>query len=73
MLNNNLDEEEIEILDAFNSGRLKSTANVSHEIKMHQAYAASTINKKEPVLHTFFSKIQRMFMGYRGQSLSLNA
>ena len=40
-----LDAEEQEILDAFEAGTLKRSANVKAEIKRHQEYAATTLPK----------------------------
>ena len=41
----NLDAEEQEILDAFEAGTLKRSANAKAEIKRHQEYAAATLQK----------------------------
>ena len=40
-----LDAEEQEILDAFEAGTLKRSANAKAEIKRHQEYAAATLQK----------------------------
>ena len=40
-----LDAEEQEILDAFEAGTLKRSANAKAEIKRHQVYAAATLQK----------------------------
>lgn len=40
-----LDAEELEIAEAFESGRLKRAANPKGEIKRHRAYAAATFKK----------------------------
>lgn len=40
-----LDKDEEEILEAFESGKLKSVKNVKEEIKRHQAIAAATFKK----------------------------
>ena len=40
-----LDPEEKEILDAFNAGTLKRTANARREFKRHREYAAVTLKK----------------------------
>ncbi|MBD2232759.1 antitoxin [Phormidium tenue] len=42
---NNLDSEEQEILDAFETGRLQQSATVAEELKLHQAIAAATFKK----------------------------
>lgn len=40
-----LDQEEMEILDAFEAGRLKRVENIDQEIKRHQAMAEATFKK----------------------------
>lgn len=40
-----LDTEELEIVEAFESGKLKRVANLRGEIKRHKAYAAATFKK----------------------------
>ncbi len=40
-----LDAEEQEILDAFEAGTLKRSANAKAEIKRHREYAAATLQK----------------------------
>ena len=40
-----LDAEEQGILDAFEAGTLKRSANAKAEIKRHQEYAAATLQK----------------------------
>jgi len=40
-----LDAEEQEIIEAFESGRLQSTANLKSELKKHREYAAATFQK----------------------------
>lgn len=40
-----LDAEEQEIIDAFEAGTLKRSANAKAEIKRHQEYAAATLQK----------------------------
>lgn len=40
-----LDQEEMEILDAFDAGRLKRVENMDQEIKRHQAMAEATFKK----------------------------
>ena len=40
-----LDQEEMEILDAFEAGRLKRVENMDQEIKRHQAMAEATFKK----------------------------
>ena len=40
-----LDAEEQEILDAFEAGTLKRSANAKAAIKRHQEYAAATLQK----------------------------
>ena len=44
-----LDKEEIEILEAFERGELKSSAGRELEIKKHKEYAASTFRKDKRV------------------------
>ena len=44
-----LDEEEKEILKAFNSGKLKSVPNVKQEIARAQAIAKATLSKTKNV------------------------
>ncbi len=40
-----LDQEEKEILEAYEAGKLKSVKNVTQEIKRHQAAAEATFKK----------------------------
>ena len=40
-----LDAEEQEILQAFDAGTLKQTANAKAEIKRHRGYAAATLKE----------------------------
>jgi predicted DNA binding CopG/RHH family protein len=40
-----LDAEELEIVEAFESGRLKSVPNLKSELKKHKEYAAATFQK----------------------------
>ncbi len=40
-----LDKEEREILEAFESGKLKTVKNVKEQIKKHQAIAEATFKK----------------------------
>ena len=44
-----LDQEEQEILDAFESGRLESIPNAKEEIKRHREYAAATLKKDKRI------------------------
>ncbi|OGE73599.1 MAG: hypothetical protein A3I07_01050 [Candidatus Doudnabacteria bacterium RIFCSPLOWO2_02_FULL_42_9] len=44
-----LDEEEKEILKAFNNGELKSVPNVKKEIARYTAYAKAALNKTKNV------------------------
>lgn len=41
----NLDQEEQEILDAFESGEIQSIPNAKEEIEKHRKYAAATFRK----------------------------
>lgn len=41
----NLDSEEQDILDAFETGRLQRSENVEKELELHQAIAATTFKK----------------------------
>jgi len=75
MNNDKLDQEELEILEAFNSGRLKSVPNLSDELKKHKMYAANTLNSEQttnvPISNTIISKIQNRAIaeGISGQIL----
>lgn len=40
-----LEAEELEIVEAFESGKLKRVANVKGEMKRHRSYAAATFKK----------------------------
>jgi len=42
---NKLDPEEQEIVDAFETGSLKSVPNLKAELKRHREYAAATFQK----------------------------
>jgi len=42
---NNLDSEEKEILEAFETGKLKRSKNVTQEIEQHKAVAEATFKK----------------------------
>lgn len=44
-----LDEEEKEILKAYNSGKLKSVPNVKQEIARHQSYAKAALDKTKNI------------------------
>ena len=44
-----LDEEEKEILKAFNSDKLKSIPNVKQEIVRHQSYAKAAMSKTKNI------------------------
>ncbi len=44
-----LDEEEQEILDAFESGKMESIPHVAEEISRHRQYAAETLSQIEDV------------------------
>ena len=47
------DAEEREILDAFNAGTLKRTANARQEFKRHREYAAATLknsSRRKPLV-----------------------
>ena len=45
----NLDAEEQEILEAFETGKLKSVANKEAELKKHQEYALATFKKDQRI------------------------
>ena len=45
MGNYQLDEEEQEILDAFDSGKIKPIQNAKEEIEKHRKYASETFKK----------------------------
>jgi predicted DNA binding CopG/RHH family protein len=45
----NLDEEEREILEAFEQGKLQSVENLDVELKKHQEYAAATFKKDKRI------------------------
>jgi predicted DNA binding CopG/RHH family protein len=49
MVEYSLDEEEQEILSAFESGKLKSIPNVKDEIKKHSQIAAVTFKKDKRI------------------------
>ncbi len=42
---NNLDQEEKEIIEAFEKGKLKRSRNVVHDIERHKAVADATFKK----------------------------
>lgn len=44
-----LDEEEKEILKAYNRGKLKSVPNVKQEIARYQAYAKTALDKTKNI------------------------
>jgi predicted DNA binding CopG/RHH family protein len=44
-----LSKEEIEILDAFESGKLKSIPNAKNEIQNHRKYARNTLIKNKRI------------------------
>lgn len=44
-----LDEEEKEILEAFNSGKLKSVPNLEQEKARYQAYAKAALDKTKNI------------------------
>lgn len=45
----NLDEEEREILEAFEQGKLHSVENLDAELKKHQEYVAATFKKDKRI------------------------
>ena len=49
MVEYKLDEEEQEILSAFESGKLKSVPNVKDEIEKHREIAAATFKKDKRI------------------------
>ena len=49
MVEYKLDEEEQEILNAFESGKLKSVPNVKDEIEKHRQVAATTFKKDKRI------------------------
>ncbi len=49
MVEYKLDEEEQEILNAFESGKLKSVPNVKDEIEKHRQIAATTFKKDKRI------------------------
>ena len=49
MVEYKLDEEEQEILSAFESGKLKSVPNVKDEIEKHRQIAATTFKKDKRI------------------------
>ncbi|NOQ14661.1 MAG: antitoxin [Methyloprofundus sp.] len=49
MVEYKLDEEEQEILSAFESGKLKSVPNVKDEIEKHRQIAAATFKKDKRI------------------------
>ncbi len=49
MVEYKLDEEEQEILSAFESGKLKSVPNVKDEIEKHRQVAATTFKKDKRI------------------------
>jgi len=53
MNNDKLDQEELEILEAFNSGRLKSVPNLRDELKKHKMYAANTLKSEQTQIQLF--------------------
>jgi len=75
MSNYKLDQEELEILEAYNSGKLESVPNLSDELKKHQMYATATLNNNEttniPISNTIIMKIQNRAIaeGISGKSL----
>ena len=44
-----MDEEEREILEAFEQGKLQSVENLDAELKKHQEYAAATFKKDKRI------------------------
>jgi predicted DNA binding CopG/RHH family protein len=49
MANYTLDQEEQEILDAFESGEIQPTPNAKQEIEKHRKYAAATFKKDKRI------------------------
>ena len=49
MSNYQLDEEEQEILDAFDSGKIKPIPNAKEEIEKHRRYASETFKKDKRI------------------------
>ena len=49
MSNYKLDREEQEILDAFESGKIKPIQNAQKEIEKHRTYAAQTFKKDKRI------------------------
>ncbi|WP_069471895.1 hypothetical protein [Candidatus Marithrix sp. Canyon 246] len=49
MANYKLDEEEQEILEAFESGDLQPIVNAKEQIKKHQEYAAASFKKDQRI------------------------
>lgn len=46
MINHTLDQEELEIMEAFESGKIQPIPNAKEEIEKHKGYAAYTLNKE---------------------------
>jgi len=61
-----LNQEEQEILDAFESGKIQPIPNAKEEMKKHREYAAETFGKDERInIHVTsrdFTKIQKLAM-----------
>lgn len=49
MIEYTLDEEEQDILDAFESGKLKPVANIQEEIQRHRQIATATFKKDKRI------------------------
>ena len=49
MINTNLNKEEQEILDAFDSGEIQPIPNAKKEMKRHQEYAKETFKKDKRI------------------------
>ena len=49
MVKYTLDQEEREILDAFESGEMQPLANAKEEIEKHRKYAAATFKKDKRI------------------------
>lgn len=49
MVKYTLDEEEQEILDAFESGEIQPLSNANEEIEKHKKYAANTFKKDKKI------------------------
>ena len=47
-----LDEEEQEILDAFESGKIQPIPSANEEMEKHKKYAAATLKKRQKIKYS---------------------